>query len=135
MSIVFYGHLRHVVNDPRNNQGNMELFGVSRDLEYNHFRFDTGVNTYIDSYRMRSWSIFSNVSHDSLNYGLLTPMLEIGITNKGKDYGSHERQTYPFIIPKIRIGERTGLFADISGLPKIGTITNGWVAFELGYKW
>ena len=134
-SIYFFGYLKHVVNDSRNKEGYMELIGYSRELCYGNFIFDTGVNTYVDSYDVRSYSLFSNVSYENFQYKIVTPMLEMGVTYKGKDYDTSEMQTYPFVIPKIRIGAGSGLFADLSGLPKIGDITNGWVALELGYKW
>lgn len=134
-SIYFFGYLKHVVNDSRNKEGYMELIGYSREFCYGNFIFDTGVNTYVDSYDVRSYSLFSNVSYENFQYKIVTPMLEMGVTYKGKDYDTSEMQTYPFIIPKIRIGAGSGLFADFSGLPKIGDITNGWVALELGYKW
>jgi len=113
----------------------MEALGYARELCYKKFMFDTGVATYVDSYDVRSFAFFSNVSYQEFHYKILTPMLEIGVTNKGNDYDSNERQTYPYIIPKIRIGARDGFFADISGLPKVGDITNGWVGIELGFKW
>lgn len=134
-SIYFFGYLKHVVNDSRNKEGYMELFGYSREFCYGKIIFDTGVNTYIDSYDIRSYSLFSNVSYEDFHYKIVTPMLEIGVTYKGKDYDTSEKQTYPFVIPKIRVGAQDGLFVDFSGLPKIGDITNGWVALELGYKW
>jgi hypothetical protein len=134
-SIIFLGFLKHVENDSRSKEGYMELFGYSRELCYGKFMFDTGVNTFVDSYEMRAYSLFSNISYMDFHYKIFTPMLEVGVTNKGEDYDSTERQTYPFIIPKVRIGAREGFFGDISGLPKIGDITNGWVALEVGYKW
>ncbi len=134
-SIVFFGYVKHVVNDSRNKEGYMAPIGYSRELCYGKFAFDTGVITYVDSYNVRSYALFSNVSYEGFHYGIMTPMVEIGITYKGKDYDTNEMQTYPFIIPKVRIGARDGFFADFSGLPKIGDITNGWVALELGYKW
>lgn len=134
-SIIFFGYAKHVVNDSRNKEGYIEAIGYSRELCYGKFMFDSGIATYVDSYDVRSYALFSNVSYEDYRYKLLTPMLEIGVTNKGEDYDSDERQTYPFIIPKIRIGAGDGFFVDFSGLPKIADITNGWVMFELGYKW
>ena len=113
----------------------MELIGYSKELSYGKFIFDTGVNTYIDSYYVRSYTLFSNISYENYRYKIVTPMIEIGITNKGKDYDTSKRQTYCFVIPKVRIGARDGIFVDLSGLPKIGDITNGWLAIELGYQW
>lgn len=134
-SILFFGYAKHVVNDSRNKEGYMESIGYSRELCYEKFTFDTGVYTYIDSYDVRSYALFSNISYEDIRYKLLTPMIEVGVTNKGEDYDSDKRQTYPFIIPKLRLGAEEGIFADFSGLPRIGDITNGWVAIELGYKW
>jgi hypothetical protein len=134
-SFYFFGYLKHVKDDPRNHEGNMRLFGVSKEMHYGDFQFDTGVNTYRDSYRRQSYTIFSNISHEDYRLKYLTPMLGVALTNKGKDYDSSERQTYLLAVPKLRIGAREGLFIDISGLPKIGDITNGWVALETGYKW
>jgi hypothetical protein len=134
-TIIFYGYLKHVVSDPRNHEGNMDLLGFSKEINVARFGFDTGANSYVDSYRKRSYAIFSNISHEDYHFGILTPMLEVGITSKGKDYDKPGRQTYPFLIPKLRLGARDGLFVDLSGLPKVGSITNGWLALELGYKW
>lgn len=134
-SIIFFGYVKHTVSDSRHNEGYNELIGYSRELCHGKFMFDTGVNTFADSYNVRSYSLFSNVSYEDFHYKIITPMLQVGVTNKGKDYDTSERKTYLFIIPKIRIGARDGIFADFSGLPKIGDTTNGWVALEVGYKW
>ena len=134
-SIIFFGYVKHVIGDSRNKEGYMEPIGFSRELYFRKFMFDTGILTYVDSYNARAYAFFANVSYDDYRYKIVTPMLSIGITNKGDSHDTDSRQTYPFIIPKIRIGAREGIFADFSGLPKIGDITNGWVALEVGYKW
>lgn len=134
-SLYLLGFVSHVVNDSRNKEGYMELIGYSRELFYGKFIFDIGINTYVDSYYVRSYTLFSNISHTDFQHKWVTPMFVVGVTNKGEDYDTDERQTYAFIIPKIRFGARDGIFADISGLPEIGDITNGWVALEVGYRW
>lgn len=135
ISVYFFGYLKHVVSDSRDHEGNMDLLGISRELRYGKWVFDTGVNTYVDSYNVRSYTLFSKISHADVRYAWFTPLLSVGCTNKGKDYDSDARQTYCFPIPTLRVGKPTGLFADAFALPKIGDITNGWVAVELGYKW
>ena len=134
-TIIFYGHLKHAVSNPRNNEGNMELIGFSKEFNVGKYRFDTGASTYVDSFNKRGYAIFSNISHQDYHYGIVTPMLEVGVTNKGKDRDKLERQSYPFLIHKLRLGAAEGLFVDLSGLPKIGSTTNGWLALELGYKY
>lgn len=134
-SVYFFGYVKHIVTDPRNNEGNMELFGISREFRYEKWVFDTGVNTYVDSYSERSFTLFSKISYEGFRYGWFTPLLSVGCTNKGKDYDSGERQTYFFPMPMLRVGPQTGFFADVFACPKISGVTNGWVIVELGYKW
>ena len=134
-TIIFYGNLKHALTDSRNHEGNMELIGFSKEFNIDKYRLDTGFSSYLDSYHKRSYVVFSNISHQDYHYGIVTPMLEVGITNKGKDHDSSERKTYPFLIPKLRFGANEGLFVDLSSLPKIKGLTNGWLAIEIGYKY
>lgn len=136
-ALYVFGWVQHADTYERTNEGYIELIGYSREFELGKFTFDTGFNTYVDSYHIRSYSIFSNVSYAPLHYKFITPMAVIGVTNKGKDHDSDARQTYPLIIPKIRFGGRDNIpvFADISALPEVGGITNGWVALEVGFRW
>lgn len=134
-SLYFYGYLKHANPKPSAHEGGMELFGLSKELRSGSFVFDTGVNTYIDSYGKRSYGVFSKVSHDNLRYGIVSPMVSLTCTYKGEDYGSDRMRIYCLPLPVVRIGGRTGLFADISALPKIGQYTNGWAALEVGAKW
>ncbi|BAL22557.1 hypothetical protein [Azoarcus sp. KH32C] len=134
-SIYFYGNLKHADPRPTAHEGGMDLFGLSKELHSGPYQFDTGVKTYVDTYGKRSYAIFSNVSHENFRYGLFTPMLGLTCTYKGEDYGSDKMQTYCFPLPMLRIGQRSGLFADLSALPHVGHYTNGWAALELGFKW
>jgi len=134
-TLYVYGYLKHFNPRPTVHEGGMELLGFSKELHHGLFQFDTGANTYVDSYGKRSYSVFSDISHADFNYGILTPVLGLTCTYKGADYDSDRMQTYCLPVPKVRIGEKTGVFANLAGLPKVGSYTNGWLALELGYKW
>lgn len=134
-SIYFYGYLKHANPKPTAHEGGMDLFGLSKELRSSQFRFDTGFNTYIDSYGKRSYGVFSKVSHDDYRYGIVSPMVSLTCTYKGEDYGSDRMRIYCLPLPVIRIGGSSGLFADISALPKVSQYTNGWAAIEVGAKW
>lgn len=134
-SLYFYGYLKHFKPGARVHEGGMDNLGVSKELHHGLFQFDTGVSTYVDSYYKRSYAVFTNISHEDFRYGIVTPMLGLVCSYKGVTYDSSERRVYCFPLPKVRIGEKSGLFADVAVLPKFGNDTNGWAAIELGYKW
>ncbi|HJV25596.1 MAG TPA: hypothetical protein VJ673_07905 [Aromatoleum sp.] len=134
-SIYFYGYLKHADPKPTAHEGGMDLFGLSKELHSGPYQFDTGIKTYVDTYGKRSYAIFSNVSHENFRYGLFTPMLGLTCTYKGEDYGSDKMRVYCLPLPVLRIGEKKGLFADLSALPHVGHYTNGWASLELGVKW
>ena len=135
-SIYVAGVSKHLDSDhPDTNEGNMEYFGYSQDFERNNWLYENGVSTFIDSYSVRSYMLTSNISHENWEYwGILSPMIGVNCALKGYDH-SHERRRWLCTPPiKLRVGKKTGLFANIMATPKIGDITNGLVAAEFGYK-
>ena len=134
-SFYFYGYVHHLEPTPETNQGNMKYFGYARTIPYEKWRFETGFATYVDSYRVRSYAVFSDVSHEDYSWAYVRPALSLQCQSKGREYTSDERQFICFPLPKIRFGADSGPFVNISGAPKLGDLTNGFVVAEFGFKW
>lgn len=126
-SLYISGVVKHFDPDPETKEGYVPLLGYSYKLEQGGWVFDTGGNIFIDSYSQPSVSAFSNISHKSFTYKYLTPMVGLGVTNKGSSYEDDSRQTYPFISPKLKIGTDS-IFCIVSVMPE-------WVGLEFGFSW
>lgn len=136
-SIYFAGLSHHTNSDhPDTFEGHMKYFGISQDFERNDWLYENTISTFVDSYSLRSYMLTSNVSHKSwLYYGYLRPMIGLNCAYKGYSH-DHEKRRWLCTPPlKLRIGKETGLFANVMATPKIGDITNGLVAAEIGYKY
>lgn len=134
-SVHFYGYLKHVNRPPGYREGGMDYFGVSKGASYEAFQFDSGANAFIDSFGKRSFTVYSDVSHDNFRYEMFTPMVRLACMKKGKGINTDEMETTCFPAPKIRIGARTGLFADVTLVPKIEGFAAAMGMVEFGYKW
>ncbi|MBK7312451.1 hypothetical protein [Candidatus Aalborgicola defluviihabitans] len=134
-SVNFYGYLKHVDREPGYREGGMDYFGVSKEASYEAYQFDSGANTFIDTFGKRSYSVFSDVSHADFVYGMLTPMLRLTCIHKGRGSDTSRMVTNCYAVPKIRIGARTGLFADVTLIPQIGDYADAMGMVEFGYKW
>ncbi len=135
-SIYVAGFSHHTNSDhPDTFEGNMKYVGASADYERNNWQYENTVSTFVDSYHQRSFMLTSNVSHKSwLYYGYFRPMIGLNCAYKGYSH-DHEKRRWLCTPPlKLRVGKETGLFANIMATPKIGDITNGLVAAEVGYK-
>jgi hypothetical protein len=133
-SVNFYGYLKHVDRHPGYREGGMDYFGVSRETSYESFQFDSGANTFIDTFGKRSYAVFSDVSYANFRYDLFTPMLRLTCIRKGTaDSDAMRTSCYP--VPKLRIGARTGLFADVTLIPQMGDYADAMGLIEIGYKW
>lgn len=49
-SVNFYGYLKHVDREPGYREGGMDYFGVSKEASYEAYQFDSGANTFIDTF-------------------------------------------------------------------------------------
>ena len=134
-SVNFYGYLKHVDPEPGYREGGMDYFGVSKEASYAAYQFDTGVNAFIDSYGKRSFTVFTDVSHADFRYEMLAPMIRFACMKKGKGFNTDAMRTSCFPSPKIRIGSRTGFFADVTLVPKIEGYADAMGLVEFGYKW
>ena len=134
-SFYFAAWVEHIHPGPGDRSGYMEYLGYSKDLRNGLWHFDTGATTFIDSYRQRSFSIFSNVSSDRFVYGYFRPTVELVCAYKGTSINSNKRAIFIFPLPMVRIGAATGLFADVAAVPPLGSLTSGWVGAEFAYKW
>ena len=112
----------------------MEYLALSKDYKKGNWLFETGAGTYIDSYYLRSYMVFSNVSHDRFTYNWIKPMVSLTCTYKGKELNNDARETICAPLPKIRIGKHKGLFSNITYIPKYKELTNGFIGIEFGYK-
>lgn len=133
-NIYFAGALKHFDTAPENNEGNMEYLALSKDLKKGNWMFETGAGTYIDSYHKRSYIFFSNISHDKYTYNWFKPMLSLACTYKGEELYSNSREVICAPLPKLRIGKSKGLFTNLTFVPKLKKLTNGFIAIEFAYK-
>ena len=134
VSVYPIGIVKHFKVQAETNDGNLNYFAASKSIKKNAWTFDNGAGTFVDTYHKRAFIVFSNISHDNYKYGLLTPMINVHCAYKGHSYKADDRKLQCYPLFKLRVGRDKGLFTNIIPLPKIGNITNGLVAFELGYK-
>lgn len=134
VSLYPLGYVSHFKVQPETHDGNLSFFAASKSFKKNAWTFENGAGTFVDTYYERAYVVFSNISHDKYKYGLLTPMLNAHCAYKGHSYTKKGRKLQCYPLFKLRIGREKGLFTNIIPLPKIGDITNGLVAFEVGYK-
>ena len=134
-NLHFYGYLKHVDRHPGYREGGMDYVGLSRETSYEASQFESGANTFIDTFGKRSYTVFSDVSHASFRYEMVTPMLRLACIRKGTGSDLSRMNTNCYPVPKIRIGARTGLFADVTLVPQIGDYADAMGMIELGYKW
>jgi len=135
-SAYFAGFSEHTnSNHPDTFEGNMRYIGVSQDFERNNWQYENTISTFTDSYSQQSYMLTSNVSHKSwLYYGFLRPMIGLNCAYKGYTHDEDKRRWLCTPPLKLRVGKETGLFTNIMATPKIGDITNGLIAAEVGYK-
>lgn len=134
ISIYPIGIVKHFELRPETNDGNLNYFAASISHKKNVWNFENGIGTFIDTYHKRAFVTFTDISHDRYRYGLLTPVINFHCAYKGYSYSSNKRRVQCYPLFKVRIGKQKGLFTNIIPLPKIGDVTNGLVAFEIGYK-
>lgn len=134
-SIFFAGYLNHRQPIPQTNEGLINLLGYSREYANDKWKVEPGINTYIDSYSLRSYTAFVDISHDTYAYKYFRPILNLSLMYKGVGYSSDEMRVKLIPMLKFRIGGDTKLFANIIPVPPIDDETNGFVAVEFGYKW
>jgi hypothetical protein len=133
-NVYFAGFNKHRSPTSRTNEGNMELFGFSKDYKKGDWGFETGVNTYVDSYEQQSYSLFSKISHEKFRTKYITPVVAANCTYKGRSYDNDSMKTICSPLLSLRIGTEKGIFGYITAVPKVGKLTNGFVMLELGYR-
>lgn len=134
VSLYPFGIVEHLEPVEETYEGSMKYFAISKTFDYEDWCFEAGGGTFIDSYEVKSYRIFTNISHKDYRWGIFTPMLAIDFYSKGEEYSSDKRKQ--IIAPgfKLRIGDEDGLFMNIQPVPKISDLTNGFIAVEFGYK-
>lgn len=133
-TLYFYTAVHHFKPTPETNE-NLKWIGYSRALQRDKWRFTNGAATYVDSYSVRSYMVFTDISHNDYAWQWFRPALSAQCHYKGRDYGTKDRQFYCFPVPKLKFGGERGLMANLAGMPKVGSITNGWVTLEFGWQW
>lgn len=133
-SLYFAGAVKHFDTADENRDGNMALIGFSKDLQWNDWLFETGAASFIDSYHVDSYMLFSNVSHKNYTYAWFRPTIGLTCAYKGEELRDLSRDWICAPIPKVRIGKDKGLFSSLAFIPKFGDVTNGFVGIEVGYK-
>jgi len=129
-----FGYIKHRQPTPLSHEGNVEYLAVSKEVKKGNWSFDTGFGSYIDSYGKRSYIAFSDVGHQDFRIGILQPTISLNCQYKGEDYGSDEMRLICSPPLKFRLGRVDGPVLKITPVPKIGTLTNGVISFEFGYK-
>jgi hypothetical protein len=133
-SIYFLGAVRHFEPIDKTNEGNLDYLAISKLYKNDLWHFENGIGTFIDSYHIRSYTAFSNISHEHYKLGVLTPILGLNCYYKGKNYDSTERRFRCHPALKLRIGKEEGFFLNIMPIPKVEGLTDGFITVELGYK-
>jgi hypothetical protein len=134
-SIYFGGYVRHAKPNSKTHEGNMSLIGYSRLYQVDNWHLEPGINTYIDSYEKRSYTVFTDISYESFSFYYFKPILSLSCMHKGT---SHERDEMKFRCApflKIRMGGEKNLFVNIIPVPHVRGVTNGFIAVEVGYRW
>ena len=134
VSLYPMGFVRHFIVKPKANDGNLDYIAGSKSSKKDGWTFENGAGTFIDTYHQRSYMIFSNISHDNYKYGIYTPMLNVHCAYKGYSYSKDDRKIQCYPSFKLRIGRDKGFFTNIMPVPKVGSLTNGLVTIEIGYK-
>lgn len=134
-SIYFASFVHHFQSQAGTRNGSMDNIGYSAEYKIDQWQIEPGISTFIDSYNLRSFSAFADISHERLAYPYYRPLLSLTCVYKGVEYGSDARAVacYPFI--KLRIGGDSKFFANIAPIPHVRGVTNGFIAIEFGYKW
>ena len=134
VNVYFLGLVKHFEPTDKTNEGNMQYFAVSKSVTPEKWTYEGGIGTYKDSYSIRSYMVFVNISNDDYRYGIFQPLLGLQVQYKGVDYVSDDMQVIAFPTLKLRIGAKDGFFADVMAVPKLGTVTNGFASLEFGYR-
>ena len=133
-SIYPLGFVKHMKKTSKTHEGNMNYLVVAKTIENNLWNYEVGAGTFVDSYNVRSYRIYTNFSHDDYKWRILTPMIGVDCNYKGKEYTSNKKRLICFPTLRLRLGKEKGLFVNVTPVPKIGNITNGFIAAEFGYK-
>ncbi len=134
-NIYFFGVVKHFKpSSDSTNEGNMNYFAISKSKKYTSWELEGGIGTYIDSYSLRSYTLFSNIYSDDYKYGIVKPMLNLAVHYKGDSYTSDKRKIKIAPSLKIRVGDTDGFFVDIMPVPYIKGLTNGFISLEFGYQ-
>lgn len=134
-SIYFASYVRHFQPQEETRDGSMDNLGYSAEFQIDDWQIEPGINTFIDSYNKRSYSLFTDISHEHYAYPYYRPVLSLSCMYKGIQYSSDEMALRCYPLIKFRIGDETKLFANIVPIPHVGDTTNGFIAVEIGYKW
>ena len=124
----------HFKKEKKTNDGNLNYFALSKFDHKDAWHFEKGVGTFIDTYHVRSFIAFGEVSHDNYKYGLITPLLNAHCAYKGHTHKHKGRRLQCFPVLKFKIGRDKGAFLKVTPVPKLGKLTNGQIVFEMGYK-
>ena len=124
----------HFKTDKKTNDGNLNYFAFSKTRHRGAWHFEQGVGTFIDTFHVRSFIAFSEVSHDDYQYGMITPLLNTHCAYKGRSHKHKKRSLQCAPVLKFRIGDDKGLILKLTPIPKVKGITNGQLTFEIGYR-
>lgn len=133
-NFYFLGLNKHAEPTPRTVEGNMNYVGYSREYQKDDWGFENGVNTYEDSYGQQSYTIFSRLSHDRYKTKYLRPVISFNCSYKGRNYTSDDMKLICTPPVSFRVGTDKGIFAHITAVPKLGSLTNGFIMAEIGYR-
>ena len=133
-AIYPFGGSFHFKKEKQTKNGNLNYFAVSKFEHKDAWHFEKGIGTFVDTYHVRSFIAFGEVSHDNYKYGLITPLINAHCAYKGHTHKNKGRRLQCFPSLKFKIGRDKGVFLKVTPIPKLGSLTNGQIVFEMGYK-
>ncbi len=129
-----FGGSFHFKTTKETNNGNLNYFAITKTDKKDAWRFENGIGTFIDTYHVRSYLAFSDITHDKYKYGMITPILSANCAYKGYKHSTKKRRLQCFPLLKFKLAKNKGLILKITPIPKFKRITNGQITFEIGYK-
>jgi hypothetical protein len=129
-----FGGSFHFKTTEETKNGNLNYIALTKTLEKKAWNIETGIGTFVDTYHVRSYIGFSDISHDDYHYGIITPLLSANCAYKGYEHSSKKRQLRCFPLLKFKLASGKGFVVKITPIPKYKDVTNGQLSFEFGYK-
>ena len=86
-----FGGSYHFKTTKETKNGNLHYIALTKTLKKEAWNIETGAGTFIDTYHVRSYIGFSDISHDDYHYGIITPLLSVNCAYKGYEHSTRNR--------------------------------------------